>query len=83
MPRRSKNAGVGALKTKYGAPLRKRYARVVQMAKSVYVCPRCRMRKVRRVSVGVWKCFKCGYKFAGGAYQPVTEIGRVASRIKI
>ncbi|KYH37711.1 MAG: LSU ribosomal protein L37AE [Candidatus Bathyarchaeota archaeon B24] len=77
-----KNAGVGSLKAKYGAPLRKRYARVMRAAKSVYVCPKCGMRRVKRVSVGVWKCFKCGYKFAGGAYQPTTEMGRVAARIR-
>ena len=54
----------------------------MRAAKSVYVCPKCGMRRVKRVSVGVWKCFKCGYKFAGGAYQPTTEMGRVAARIR-
>jgi len=82
MSDRPKNAGTGALKAKYGAPVRSRYARIIQMAKRVYECPKCGMRKVKRVSVGIWLCSKCGYKFAGGAYQPTTEMGRVALRVK-
>jgi large subunit ribosomal protein L37Ae len=35
---------------------------------------------VKRESVGVWKCKKCGYTFAGGAYMPVTKLGVVAKR---
>lgn len=77
-----KNAGMGPLKAKFGAPLRSRYIRVLQMAKGVYECPKCGMRKVKRISVGIWLCSKCGYKFAGGAYQPTTEMGRVALQVK-
>ncbi|HZD12798.1 MAG TPA: hypothetical protein VE177_04685, partial [Candidatus Binatus sp.] len=43
-------------------------------------CPRCRFRTVRRRSVGVWLCRKCGYKFAGGAYSPTTKLGQIAAR---
>jgi ribosomal protein L37AE/L43A len=35
---------------------------------------------VRRESVGVWKCNKCGFTFSGGAYTPVTKLGVVAKR---
>ncbi|MBS7627450.1 hypothetical protein KEJ36_01270, partial [Candidatus Bathyarchaeota archaeon] len=34
----------------------------------------------RRESVGVWSCGKCGHTFAGGAYQPFTEIGEASKR---
>lgn len=81
MSNQPRNAGMGSMKAKYGAPLRSRYVRILQMAKRVYECPKCGMRKVKRISVGIWFCSKCGYKFAGGAYQPTTEMGRVASRI--
>jgi len=37
--------------------------------------------RVKRVSVGIWKCKKCGYTFAGGAYTPTTKLGIVANRI--
>jgi large subunit ribosomal protein L37Ae len=43
-------------------------------------CPQCAFAKVKRESVGVWKCRKCGYTFTGGAYLPVTKLGVVAKR---
>jgi ribosomal protein L37AE/L43A len=30
--------------------------------------------------VGVWVCRKCGFKYTGGAYTPVTKLGAVAKR---
>jgi large subunit ribosomal protein L37Ae len=36
--------------------------------------------KVKRQSVGVWKCGKCEYTFTGGAYTPTTKLGIVAKR---
>jgi large subunit ribosomal protein L37Ae len=30
--------------------------------------------------VGVWKCQKCSFTFAGGAYTPTTKLGAVAKR---
>jgi hypothetical protein len=30
--------------------------------------------------VGVWKCGKCEFTFAGGAYTPITKLGVVAKR---
>jgi large subunit ribosomal protein L37Ae len=35
---------------------------------------------VKRESVGIWKCKKCGHTFAGGAYMPSTKLGVVAKR---
>ncbi|MEM1570059.1 MAG: 50S ribosomal protein L37ae [Candidatus Bathyarchaeia archaeon] len=82
MSSKPKNAGMGSMKAKYGAPLRSRYVRILQMAKRAYQCPKCGKLRVKRVSVGIWFCSKCGYKFAGGAYQPTTEMGRVAQQMK-
>ena len=32
------------------------------------------------MSVGIWQCKKCNYKFAGGAYAPSTKLGEIALR---
>jgi Ribosomal L37ae protein family len=32
------------------------------------------------MSIGVWLCGSCGFKFAGGAYAPSTKLGQVAER---
>ena len=32
------------------------------------------------MSVGIWLCGRCGYKFAGGAYAPTTKLGEIAER---
>jgi large subunit ribosomal protein L37Ae len=35
---------------------------------------------VKRESVGIWKCRKCGFTYTGGAYTPITKLGIVAKR---
>ena len=67
--------GFGA---RYGVTLRKRYIKVVTEARRTHKCPQCGVEAVKRVSVGVWNCRKCGVTFAGGAYTPVTKLGVVA-----
>ena len=69
--------GLGA---RYGSTVRKRYVRVTAGLKKAHRCPQCGFLRVKRESVGVWKCRKCGYTFAGGAYIPVTKLGVVAKR---
>jgi large subunit ribosomal protein L37Ae len=49
--------------------------------KKPHVCPQCGFPRVKRVSVGVWGCRKCGFTFTGGAYTPITKLGIVARRI--
>ena len=65
---------------RYGSAVRKRYAKVMGGLKKRHRCPQCGFAKVKRESVGVWKCKKCSYTFTGGAYMPVTELGVVAKR---
>ncbi len=69
--------GLGA---RYGSKVRKRYIRVTAGLKKAHRCPQCGFVRVKRESVGVWKCKKCGYTFAGGAYTPSTKLGVVAKR---
>jgi large subunit ribosomal protein L37Ae len=68
------------LGTRYGSTIRKRYAKVTAGLRKRHRCPQCGFVKVKRLSVGVWKCKKCDYTFAGGAYTPTTKLGIVAKR---
>ena len=68
------------LGVRYGSTVRKRYTKVIVELKKPHRCPQCNFVKVHRVSVGVWKCKKCNYTYAGGAYTPVTKLGVVARR---
>jgi len=69
--------GLGA---RYGATVRKRYIKAISELKKRHKCPQCDSKSVKRESVGVWKCRKCGFTFTGGAYTPVTKLGVVAKR---
>jgi len=79
--RKTKKVGpTRGLGPRYGSTVRKRYIRVTAGLKKAHKCPQCGFVRVKRESVGVWKCKKCGYTFAGGAYVPVTKLGVVAKR---
>ncbi len=81
MGRKTKKVGMArGLGTRYGATVRKRYVKVVSEAKKTHKCPQCGSVAVKRESVGIWNCRKCGHTFAGGAYTPVTKLGVVAKR---
>jgi len=81
MGKRTKKVGpTRGLGARYGATVRKRYSKVVTETKKPHRCPQCGFPRVKRVSVGIWKCRKCGFTFTGGAYTPTTKLGIVARR---
>jgi len=80
LPRTKKVGPARGLGTRYGSTVRKRYVKVITELKKPHRCPQCGFLRVKRESVGVWKCSKCGYTFAGGAYVPTTKLGVVAKR---
>jgi large subunit ribosomal protein L37Ae len=80
MGRTYKVGSSGSLGARYGTVARKRYATVVSALRSSHECPQCHLTAVRRLSVGIWLCGRCGYKFAGGAYAPTTKLGQIAER---
>jgi large subunit ribosomal protein L37Ae len=81
MGRTKKVGPTRGLKARYGSTVRKRYIKVITELKKPHACPQCGFQRVKRVSVGVWECRKCGLVFAGGAYTPTTKLGMVAKRI--
>jgi large subunit ribosomal protein L37Ae len=70
----------GSLGSRYGTVARKRYSTLVSALRTPTECPQCHITAVQRVSVGIWLCNRCGFKFAGGAYAPTTKLGEVAER---
>jgi large subunit ribosomal protein L37Ae len=80
MTRTVKVGQSGSFGPRYGTVARKRYADIISALRKRSECPQCHVTAVRRESVGVWLCYKCGYKFAGGAYVPETKLGEVARR---
>jgi len=70
--------GFGA---RYGATPRKRWIKIIVEMRKPHKCPNCAHKTLKRISVGIWKCRKCGFTFAGGAYVPMTELGMTAKRI--
>ena len=80
MGRTKKIGSTGGLEARYGSTVRKRYIEAISGLKTAHKCPKCGTKSVRRQSVGVWKCRKCGVVFTGGAYMPTTKLGVVAKR---
>jgi len=78
--RRKEKGPIGGLGVRYGVKAKKRYGEVLMEKNRRHFCPQCSSNSVRRESVGVWICKKCGFKFTGGAYIPVTKIGDTAER---
>jgi len=82
MGKRTKKVGPArGLGARYGATVRKRYIKVITEMKKEHRCPQCNFARVKRISVGVWQCRKCGFTFTGGAYTPATKLGVVSKRV--
>jgi len=81
MGKRTKKIGpAGGLGARYGVSVRRRYIEIVTNLRKKHRCPQCGSNTVRRESIGIWLCRKCGFKFTGGAYQPRTKLGMTAER---
>src|SRR3989449_10731396 len=70
----------GGFGARYGTITRRQHIEILTGLRSKHECPKCKFKTVKRWSVGVWLCRKCGYKFAGGAYAPITKVGEIAAR---
>ncbi|MGO9644411.1 MAG: 50S ribosomal protein L37ae [Candidatus Bathyarchaeia archaeon] len=70
----------GSFGARYGTVARKRYSTIITGLRAAHECPQCHISAVKRLSVGIWVCGRCGFKFAGGAYAPRTKLGEIAER---
>jgi len=71
-----KTGSTGRFGARYGRRIRMFVKKVEEKQRKTYKCPSCRMVSLRRFTAGIWKCKKCGAKFAGGAYVPDTSVKR-------
>lgn len=72
MVRKKRVGAAGRFGARYGKKVRQAVVEIGKMKKQRHICPKCNMPYVRRLSAGIWKCKKCGTKFAGLAYVPAT-----------
>lgn len=70
----------GRFGCRYGRFVRKRVNEIEKISRALHRCPKCDMESVARKGTGIWECRKCGFKFAGGAYQPLTPAMKIAQR---
>ena len=63
---------------RYGLRIKRQYEAVLAKSKALYKCPNCGVQALRRVMLGVWRCRKCGFEFAGGAWEPRTAVSTTA-----
>ncbi|MAH42412.1 50S ribosomal protein L37ae [archaeon] len=61
--------GTGRFGSRYGKRIREEIKKATKTSKKKYSCPSCSRVSIRRESAGVWKCAKCGKKYASGAYK--------------
>jgi len=67
----------GRFGARYGSTLRKKIAFIESRMREPHRCPRCLTPgKLKRISIGIWQCRKCGYTFTGGAWIPRTQVGK-------
>ncbi len=72
----------GRFGARYGSTLRKKAAAIeIKMRSKENRCPFCKTPgRLKRIAFGIWKCRKCGAVFTGGAYVPVTIMGKTFSK---
>ncbi|MHA1369422.1 MAG: 50S ribosomal protein L37Ae [Promethearchaeota archaeon] len=82
MPRTKKVGIVGRFGPRYGTLVRYRVKKIEEQYRTKRLkCPKCQTMAVKRISVGLWGCKKCGIKFTGGAYSLNTPLGLSSFRI--
>lgn len=64
-----------------GAELRKRADKVDRLRQSLFACPQCGKKKVKRQGNTRWACKSCGSVIAGGTYSLSTPAGEVSARL--
>lgn len=73
MSKKRKVGSAGRFGVRYGKRIKNLVSDIEKSKNAKHLCPKCKMKHVKRESVGIWSCKKCGVKFAGGAHRPKSE----------
>ena len=65
---KSSKSSVKRFGPRYGKTTKDKFGAIEKQQRSKYTCPSCSRDQVRRISVGIWQCQKCGAKFTSKAY---------------
>ncbi len=76
MAKLKKVGSAGRFGPRYGRKNRKKIASIEEQTRGPHTCPQCGYASVSRVGAGIWRCAKCKFTFAGGAYVPQTPVGK-------
>jgi large subunit ribosomal protein L37Ae len=66
--KKKKIKAAGRFGAGYGTRIRKKLNELEEIQRKKQKCPHCLKLGVKRQSVGIWHCNKCGKRFAGAAY---------------
>ncbi|AKG92052.1 ribosomal protein L37a [Geoglobus ahangari] len=80
MPRTKKVKMAGRFGPRYGIRVRRSIVEIESQQRKKYVCKKCGKKAVKRVGTAIWECRSCGYKFAGGAYIPVSPAAKIVEQ---
>ena len=59
---------------RYGRKTKVKFSKVETEQRKLHKCPYCSKVAVKRLSLGIWQCRKCGVKFTGKAYSVTRKI---------
>jgi len=68
MAKTKKIKHAGRFSVRYGTKVKSAIRKIESLQRKKQECPFCKKKQVKRLSTGIWKCKKCGKKFASHAY---------------
>ena len=71
----------GRYGVRYGLSIRKRLLEIEDVQKKKHACPDCGAMTIKRQAKGIFYCKKCGIKFTGGTFLPVTQAGGIVQKM--
>lgn len=77
---RSIKSSVKRFGPRYGKTTKDKFGAIEKQQRTKYTCPSCSRDQVKRISVGIWQCQKCGSKFTSKAYT-VSKTTKIQTKV--